>query len=167
LADPALGTKLLELVGGIVLIDEVDLHLHPSWQQQMIVGLLRQAFPQVQFIVTTHSPQVLSTVPPESIRVLRAADAVPVEYSEGLRSDVVLETILGTSPKPDVAARRQLDDYLTLVYDGRGGTSEARQLRQEIDARLGGVSNVRELADADAELAFAAVERGQAPGETD
>ena len=55
---------------GVVMIDEVDMHLHPQWQQTVIKAL-RDAFPRIQFIVTTHSPQVLSTVPAESIRVIK------------------------------------------------------------------------------------------------
>lgn len=62
-ADAALKTQ------GIVLIDEVDMFLHPAWQQQIIQSL-RSAFPQIQFIVTTHSPQVISTVKRESVRLL-------------------------------------------------------------------------------------------------
>ncbi|EAN8049696.1 AAA family ATPase [Salmonella enterica subsp. enterica serovar Typhimurium] len=54
---------------GIVLIDEVDMFLHPAWQQQIIQSL-RSAFPLIQFIVTTHSPQVISTVKRESVRLL-------------------------------------------------------------------------------------------------
>ena len=46
---------------GLVLIDEIELHMHPSWQRR-ILGALRATFPNVQFIVTTHSPQVLSEV---------------------------------------------------------------------------------------------------------
>jgi len=46
---------------GVVLIDELDLHLHPNWQRN-IVGALKATFPNVQFIVTTHSPQVLSSL---------------------------------------------------------------------------------------------------------
>ena len=46
---------------GLVLIDEIELHMHPSWQRR-ILGALRTAFPNIQFIVTTHSPQVLSEV---------------------------------------------------------------------------------------------------------
>ena len=46
------------------------MHLHPSWQQAVVYDV-RKAFPNVQFIVTTHSPQVLSTVPAEAIRILR------------------------------------------------------------------------------------------------
>jgi predicted ATP-binding protein involved in virulence len=53
----------------IALIDEVDLHLHPVWQQRVLADLTR-TFPGTQFIVTTHSPQVLSTVKRENIRVI-------------------------------------------------------------------------------------------------
>lgn len=52
---------------GVVIIDEVELHLHPRWQQEILIGLQR-TFPNLQFIVTTHSPQVLSTVDNECIR---------------------------------------------------------------------------------------------------
>lgn len=48
-------------VEGVVLIDEVDLHLHPRWQRTVLTGL-RTTFPRLQFVVTTHSPQVLSSV---------------------------------------------------------------------------------------------------------
>lgn len=46
---------------GVVLIDEVDMFLHPTWQQAVLLASLQQAFPKLQFIVTTHSPQVLTT----------------------------------------------------------------------------------------------------------
>ena len=53
----------------IMLIDEVDLHLHPSWQQRVLSDLMN-TFPNTQIIVTTHSPQVLTTVPAECIRII-------------------------------------------------------------------------------------------------
>ena len=68
--NPDLGAMAALETPGIVLIDEVDMHLHPSWQQAVVYDV-RKAFPNVQFIVTTHSPQVLSTVPAEAIRILR------------------------------------------------------------------------------------------------
>mgnify|MGYP000614132610 CR=1 FL=1 len=46
---------------GIVLIDEIELHMHPSWQRK-ILGALKSTFPNIQFIITTHSPQVISEV---------------------------------------------------------------------------------------------------------
>ncbi|EJW93311.1 ATP binding protein, partial [gut metagenome] len=68
--NPHLGAESALQTPGIVLIDEIDMHLHPIWQQT-IMGDLRAAFPKVQFITTTHSPQVLSSVPSETVRVLR------------------------------------------------------------------------------------------------
>ena len=56
--------------GGILLIDEVDVHLHPKWQYR-VVGDLRRTFPNVQLIVTTHSAEVLSSVKKEHIYILR------------------------------------------------------------------------------------------------
>ncbi|HHY0819055.1 TPA: AAA family ATPase, partial [Klebsiella pneumoniae] len=61
-------------VNGIVLIDEVELHLHPRWQQK-VLNDLTHLFKNVQFIVTTHSPQVLTTIKADSIRVVSAGDS--------------------------------------------------------------------------------------------
>lgn len=58
--NPHLGKSVLEKTNGVVLIDEIDIHLHPRWQQK-IVYLLKDLFPNVQFIVATHSPIIVST----------------------------------------------------------------------------------------------------------
>jgi predicted ATP-binding protein involved in virulence len=71
--NPHLGERAVQAAYGVVLIDEVDMHLHPSWQQT-ILSSLRAAFPKIQFIVTTHSPQVLSTVRRENIRLITRGD---------------------------------------------------------------------------------------------
>ena len=55
---------------GVVLIDEIELHLHPSWQRHVISDL-RKVFPNIQFFITTHSPQVISTIPRESLFILK------------------------------------------------------------------------------------------------
>jgi len=60
--NPWLGEKINH-VKGIVLIDEVDLHLHPSWQRQVVPSLLK-AFPNIQFFITTHSPMTLASLEP-------------------------------------------------------------------------------------------------------
>jgi len=54
---------------GIVLIDEIDLHLHPKWQEK-IFPALQNTFPNIQFIVSTHAPKVLESVD-ENIQVIR------------------------------------------------------------------------------------------------
>jgi len=153
-ANPQLGSsELLRRASGIVLIDEIDLHLHPRWQQE-IVPALRRTFPSVQFIVTTHSPQVLSTVDALHIRVLDGQDVRLVDHAAGLRSDVVLRTILDTNPEPDVEKRRQVRRYMAMVDSGRGSSEEARELRQELENEVGGIEKIPELAEADASMAF-------------
>ena len=59
IANPLLDNPLLG--EGVVLIDEIELHMHPSWQRN-VLKQLRETFPNIQFIITTHSPIVLSEV---------------------------------------------------------------------------------------------------------
>lgn len=86
----------------VVLLDEIDLHLHPEWQRQ-IVKNLTAAFPKCQFIATTHSPQVIGEVQPESLLLLRQeGDRIVPErcgQAYGLDANYVLEHIMGTAPR--------------------------------------------------------------------
>ena len=66
---PELGGEAPQKTPGMILVDEVDMHLHPRWQQ-LILPSLQKAFPLLQWIVTTHSPQVLSTTHKKNIRLL-------------------------------------------------------------------------------------------------
>ncbi|MBD7954610.1 AAA family ATPase [Stenotrophomonas sp. Sa5BUN4] len=59
---------------GVVLVDEIDLHLHPAWQRALL-STLSQALPNLQFIVTTHSPLVIGALQPENLIVLDHTDA--------------------------------------------------------------------------------------------
>ncbi|MBF6621092.1 MAG: AAA family ATPase [Patulibacter sp.] len=153
-ANPWLGSdQLLERVPGIVLIDEVDLHLHPSWQQR-ILGELRRVFPQVQFIVTTHSPQVLSAVPAEQIRIIDGDAVRRVDHARGLRSDIVLETVMGTEAEAPTEERERLDSYMAKVYAGQGRSDAAVAERRTVEREMGGIGTVPELADADAYMAL-------------
>ncbi|MDM8523005.1 AAA family ATPase [Desulfococcaceae bacterium HSG8] len=89
---------------GVVMIDEIDLHLHPSWQR-MIVPLLESTFPDCQFILTTHSAQVLSHVRnPGSIFLLKFTDhgiqAGHPESVYGLDSNRILEDLMEVPERP-------------------------------------------------------------------
>ena len=125
---------------GIVLIDEIDMHLHPSWQQT-VVASMRQAFPRMQFIVTTHSPQVLTTVRAANIRLLSedATVQIPAEVGTfGAASSRVLEEVFGVPSRPEsVSVVAQLRDYLRMVDDGRSKSLEALLLRKELEDALG------------------------------
>jgi predicted ATP-binding protein involved in virulence len=128
----------------IVLIDEVDLHLHPSWQQRVLGDLMR-AFPHTQFIVTTHSPQVLTTVTSENIRVLgRDADGKwqakhPSHSPFARESKDALAYVMGVDPLPleteeQRGFQEKLRSYERLVRQGGKESGDARRLRSEIDS---------------------------------
>lgn len=79
---------------GVVLIDEVDLHLHPKWQRR-VVGNLERTFPHCQFIITTHSPQVVGELAPESVMLLRDGKLLGhAPRSLGMSSSMVLEELM-------------------------------------------------------------------------
>jgi hypothetical protein len=91
---------------GIVLIDEIESHLHPAWQRAILPGLTR-AFPNVQFIVSTHSPQVLSEVQRESVFILddfKLIQAQPHTY--GRDSNAILQELMGVPERPEEAGER-------------------------------------------------------------
>ena len=123
----------------IVLIDEVELHLHPSWQQR-ILGDLARTFPNTQFIVSTHSPQVLTTVKPECIVELRREqDGIVDDRTSaptyGAEAGDVLATVMGVDERPGGNEfAKQLQRYTDLVADGKGESPEGVRLRQELDA---------------------------------
>lgn len=91
---------------GIVIIDEIELHLHPKWQQEILIGL-QHTFPNLQFIVTTHSPQVLSTVDKECIRQIcldkdgNPTITTPTFQTKGVASADILVNIMGTNSYPE------------------------------------------------------------------
>lgn len=136
LANPHLSDPLRS--EAIVMIDEVDLHLHPEWQQR-ILGDLRRTFPNTQFIVSTHSPQVLSTVEPSHIVHLRTEDDNIVAEQEtgptfGAKAGDVLTAVMGVEQRPDNEFRQRLDQYQTLIAQDRGASDEAAALRTRLEA---------------------------------
>ena len=67
--NPYLGKETLKRTPGIVVIDELDLSLHPTWQRR-IVGILKDLFPKVQFICATHSPFIIQSLEPGELITL-------------------------------------------------------------------------------------------------
>jgi len=122
----------------IVLIDEVELHLHPSWQQTVLTTLM-EIFTNTQFIVTTHSPQVLTSIPPRHIRVLSDGRAYAVnEQTQGAEASRLLKHVFGVEPRPEnLGIVQALKEYSTLVYAEQWGTPEAEELRKKLIEHYG------------------------------
>lgn len=137
--NPHLGTEAARETEGIVLIDEVDMHLHPAWQQTVLASL-QEAFPKIQFIVTTHSPQVLSTVSREHIRVLEQRDGVytastPVFSPLAHESGDALARIMQVHKEPELAIQSDIREYEQWVRSGQEHSVQAQALKARIDAQ--------------------------------
>jgi predicted ATP-binding protein involved in virulence len=123
---------------GIILIDEIDLHLHPKWQRIIVPNLLA-VFPNCQFIISTHSPHVLTHIQPENIFLLKWADgnitAQKPSESYGKNVDRILEDLMGLeTTRPD-----QVSTDLHRIYEMIDSNSldEARRQIETIRREIG------------------------------
>ena len=113
---------------GIILIDEVDLHLHPSWQR-LIIPKLTKLFPNCQFFITTHSPQVLSHVKPDNIFLLKNINNILTyehpQESYGMSIDRVVELIMDEDTRPN-----EVSEKISKVFEAieRNKINEAKKL---------------------------------------
>lgn len=118
---------------GVVLIDELDVHLHPSWQRR-VARDLKETFPNIQFIATTHSPQVVGEVPTEQILKFDDELIYSPAHSFGVDSSRILEETMDTKARTE-----SIDNLLTQLakqiddedFDG------ARETIQEMEISLG------------------------------
>ena len=121
-------------VEGVVLIDELDLHLHPQWQREAMPRL-REAFPRLQLVVSTHSPQILSSVENRQVRRLvdgrLQADHV---FVEGRDTNAILREYMLTDDR-DAEGTRALQALHDFIDKGR--RQEAEELYKKLLARWG------------------------------
>ena len=127
LADPASEAE------AIVLIDEIDLHLHPRWQRQ-IVHNLTTAFPRCQFIATTHSPQVIGEVSHEHIQIIADGQVYSPSHSFGVDASRVLEEIMDADPRA-----RTIKDLLAEISQaiGQQRYDHSRKLIAKLAQQIG------------------------------
>jgi predicted ATP-binding protein involved in virulence len=131
--NPQLEDKALLETSGIVLIDELDLHLHPKWQRRVIADLKR-TFPKVQFVATTHSPQLIGEAMPSEIHILEEDRVTKPERSFGVDSSAILDEVMHVSPRNDEIERllRTLSELIN-----REDVQRAREVLAQVEARLG------------------------------
>ncbi|MGA7499587.1 MAG: AAA family ATPase [Isosphaeraceae bacterium] len=114
------GTRVI--ADGVILIDEIDAHLHPIWQRE-IGFLLRQSFPRMQFIVTSHSPFVAQAASDGGLIVLRDTEEkgvvraeYPVDSVRGWRVDQILTSpLFGLSGTRDEETEDLIREHADLV----------------------------------------------------
>jgi predicted ATP-binding protein involved in virulence len=134
---------------GIILIDEIELHLHPQWQRD-IIPRLTSTFPNCQFIVTTHSPQVLSNVKKENVFVVEDFQVYPADaYTFGRDSNSILSELMGVTERP-VGIQEKLTECLYKIDNGQ--IEEAQMLLHELSDLLG--HNDSEIVKANTLISF-------------
>jgi predicted ATP-binding protein involved in virulence len=117
---------------GIMLIDEIELHLHPRWQQTVIPKLCN-AFPNTQIIVTTHSPEVVTTVEAGSIQILEHAALRPCPAPTfGARSSDVVSEVMGLESlrPPNNPNTERISRLFDAIDDGNLAAAQA--IREEL-----------------------------------
>lgn len=131
LANP---NKVNPLMGkGVVLIDEIELHMHPSWQRK-VLRKLKDTFPNIQFIITTHSPIVLSEADDDyklfyTHMTDNGVDVEPVGRMDGYDTSAVLEQFMGTK-----SINEKTERYIHLMYKDiqNGNYAEAKEKVDEL-----------------------------------
>lgn len=132
--NPQLLDNILKKTSGIVLIDEIDMHLHPSWQKR-VISVLCKIFPKVQFIFTTHSPSVLSNISNQNILVLDNFEIYSLKnMTYGKDVEAILREVMRTEVRP-----KEVVEKLKLFNDmlDKNNISEAKNILKELEKILG------------------------------
>jgi predicted ATP-binding protein involved in virulence len=141
LPDPLQGEAL-------VLIDEIEQHLHPAWQR-IVAGQLQKSFPGCRFVLTTHSPQVLSEVPSEAVLLLKDFQVYhPAAPTEGRDTNAILEEVFDVASRPDRMVR-ELEYIGEMLDEGQQAAARDRldRLAESLTERDPGVARLRALLD--------------------
>lgn len=147
--NPNLLGDIIEKTPGIVLIDELDMHLHPKWQW-MVVSALKETFPSIQFIATTHSPLIIASCENENLISLNETNLAPqyLKTTKGWQIDDVLLNIMQTDYRdPDTIdklnrisdlTKRKLSHTITELEEKEYHNliSDVKQLLPEHDIGL-------------------------------
>ena len=135
IANPGLEDRLKG--EGVVLIDEIELHLHPAWQRHLVT-VLKETFPNCQFLLSTHSPPVLSHLDRESIWILQRTrsglSAKRPDDAYGQTAGRILEDIMGVPARP-----QEIQDQLTSLFRAieQERMTDAKRLLSKMRGKIG------------------------------
>ena len=152
LLNPHLGDRAALETDGVVLIDEVDAHLHPAWQQKIVPGL-NKAFPKIQFTVSTHSPFVVGEVKPSSLFILTEKGIQQPLQSYGLNNDEInLQLFQTTGQNKEV--REKVEQIQSLIEADK--FKDAQEGIESLEKLLNGAS--QDTRDLEMQLKWAKTE---------
>lgn len=126
---------------GILLLDEIDAHMHPQWQRRVLIAM-RESLPGAQVIATTHSPFVISSCPGARVHVFDidnhgvATNRPPIDSPVGVDVRTTMKEIFGVDSRFDIQTERELDEWHTLNRE-----AAARRLTAKEKARREALQN--------------------------
>lgn len=121
--NPQLGGNVIEETDGVVLIDEIDMHLHPAWQKRILQNLTT-TFPKVQFIVSTHAPAVLANTPSENVQFIDHGEVFTSPApTYGRDSTSILRDVMGTEIRPSDILQKK-EKFYTEIQNGNFENAE-------------------------------------------
>lgn len=144
LLNPHLKERAPLETSGVVLIDEIDLHLHPEWQKRVISDLCR-TFPKIQFVASTHAPLVIGSLNEGKIFSISNSQVFDFPLQYGQDANYVLNE-MGTSEMDDLL-KSDLESYFIMIEGGNGNAPKALELRQSLISRLGENHTLLQRAD--------------------
>ncbi|TDV48627.1 putative ATP-binding protein involved in virulence [Pseudomonas helmanticensis] len=143
--NPHMGKDVLKNTSGVIIIDELDIHLHPAWQRS-IVPALTKAFPKVQFIAASHSPQIIGSLKPEEVIVLHNGESSHPRVTYGLDSSSVLEEVMGVGQRePEI--ENLLSELFSTLED-----NDLKRAKSQLEALKKKAPDLPEFAGAEALL---------------
>lgn len=142
LANPELDDPLRQS-SAVVLIDEIDLHLHPAWQRQ-IVKRLTETFPACQFIATTHSPQVIGEVHRDAIQLMSAGGIKRPAVAFGADSNWILDHVMEGASAETSGVRTLIGIVEDAMAEGNlpSARSALEKLRRTVDGETGEIARL-------------------------
>ncbi|MCT7954431.1 AAA family ATPase [Laspinema palackyanum] len=143
--NPEIIPDILQQTPGLVLIDEIDVHLHPKWQRR-VVNDLKTTFPSIQFVCTTHSPQVIGQIEPECLRILYEDNSgkictITPKQGLGMDSSWILQNLMGASAR-DIKIEEDLEQIFDTI--NAENYSQARELIQTLTEKVGDFPELQE-----------------------
>ncbi|MCQ2514284.1 MAG: tetratricopeptide repeat protein [Ruminococcus sp.] len=116
--NPDLKNDIIKQTPGIILIDEIDLHLHPEWQWK-VLSVLSETFPNVQIIATTHSPIIIASCDKNNVITIQQDDSINSSSANGWQISDVLKTYMNTASRSSATLDKlkKLKSLADLKYD--------------------------------------------------
>lgn len=130
-----LGENAVNETPGVVMIDEVDLFLHPHWQQHVLADL-QKAFPKIQFIVTTHSPFIVQSVESKNVITLDVNPYIKTDPKNRGIEEIAASEMGMSGELKSTKYRRQLElaeKYFNLINEGKTGKEKIEKVRKELN----------------------------------